>query len=841
MHEKLKKKINQIRYFVSEYIVKVNLIFGYKKIALSSIIISCLLAYLDSLDVVLKLLSVHSIVYFLVVITILFFLFLFIRFKRYGISKEVNLFDFVVNSFIFIGIICLFGSVILTSDLLLFRTPYWIYLIFIFICISMISLKIFIRNKHVTSAHIYSLVDLTQGKILNTNFYLSDKPLEKDLFGQDHVILQILNFTKTLIMKEPYTIALRGKWGTGKSSILNVVKEKLKDDKDIIVIDQFDPWQYNDEISMFKGLLKAITKKLGITSYFNLTKIDTFISNYYSLPKVGPFLRLLKCDFSDDSIIDIINDKLEKENKKLIIIMDNIDRATDDNILLIYKLISSIIKLNKTLYILAYDQKIIEQKLLHNNIDPSFIDKIVQTSIDIPIVSSYIMNQNFLVALSEIGKIYGIDELNKENSEFRLSKLNGFSTYRDIVIFLNDILFVLSKERNLNYIDYVILQYIKCKDFELYEFIRENPKLFVSCHDNELVCNHDRNDAQLLVDIFNVEKRKNLLDIVKEIFPDIEDRLKNKKIVYYKNKPYDLEYRIASGRYFDSYFSNDFSKIIDLEKDKKLRYVLENIKRGKDVSIDLPIIITNYRHEEQNVVFALLTNELRKNKNEHWTNVIKCLIDNSNFFERNTENRSTYFLNVDFVYKALCEISIKDFEQVKIHFNRINKINFIQNLLWKHTGTEEKRNEFVFEELKKIKEELVTKVIDENINIYASENYCPGNVKSFKNSLNVKEYLKNVLDPNNVLNFIKEFIYYAKSYDNKFTKYHYYIDVNECLSYVDYENLNSIIKLIDRTNIDQEERIILGIYDKTDFTKTEKVESPFHHDGYVSIYKIDLW
>lgn len=83
----------------------------------------------------------------------------------------------------------------------------------------------------------------------------SDKPIDKkeyDCLNRTEFSKQlakaILEYTRT----DNFTISLCGKWGSGKTSILNMVieeiaaisKNNMEDEKPIII--RFDPWNYSD-------------------------------------------------------------------------------------------------------------------------------------------------------------------------------------------------------------------------------------------------------------------------------------------------------------------------------------------------------------------------------------------------------------------------------------------------------------------------------------------------------------------------------------------------------------------------------------------------------------------
>ena len=63
---------------------------------------------------------------------------------------------------------------------------------------------------------------------------------------------------------ESLTIGLYGKWGSGKTSIINMSIEKLKEESEDTLIYNFEPWIYSDTQQLishfFKGFSKVINR-----------------------------------------------------------------------------------------------------------------------------------------------------------------------------------------------------------------------------------------------------------------------------------------------------------------------------------------------------------------------------------------------------------------------------------------------------------------------------------------------------------------------------------------------------------------------------------------------------
>lgn len=150
------------------------------------------------------------------------------------------------------------------------------------------------------------------------------------------------------------TIGLMGEWGSGKTSILNMTEDYLKDSKIIII--KFNPWlysSYNQLVQQFfdelirgftdsrDGDLKKLFKeyKLKINE-LNIVKNVAIAGASAINPNLGSFIeRTFKTDSEEKNLEKIkkkINGKLS--NRKVVCIIDDLDRLSRDEIAEMFKL-----------------------------------------------------------------------------------------------------------------------------------------------------------------------------------------------------------------------------------------------------------------------------------------------------------------------------------------------------------------------------------------------------------------------------------------------------------------------------------------------------------------------
>ncbi len=123
--------------------------------------------------------------------------------------------------------------------------------------------------------------------------FLSDKPLtadykQNDRFGHSGIAENLKQIVLTCPV--PFTIGLFGKWGTGKTTVLNILKDRLRTQKVPVVT--FDVWKHEGD-ALRRTFLKELVKQLktqGIPKDFTLSEqVDSSIGIKKTFEKLNIF------------------------------------------------------------------------------------------------------------------------------------------------------------------------------------------------------------------------------------------------------------------------------------------------------------------------------------------------------------------------------------------------------------------------------------------------------------------------------------------------------------------------------------------------------------------------
>lgn len=291
----------------------------------------------------------------------------------------------------------------------------------------------------------------------NSATSISDLPFngENDL-GTTPYINGLVDFIKDSAM--PITIALQGEWGSGKTSLMNTLRDNLcEKDKPFLGI-HINTWEYSmmssPEQTVYKILNHLIVELTKGIPFFR-KKFKRFLrgtGNFFyrggrealkAIPGAGialeamnvpSQLRLSKS--SDDSLAELkkalenaIEKRIEKINKKIkrankragkesqdnkirgvIIFVDDLDRLNPPLAVEILELLKNVFTVNKCIFILAIDYDVVVKGLepkFGKKTDEnerefrSFFDKIIQVPFLLPI-NSYEIRKYVLDSLEKV-------------------------------------------------------------------------------------------------------------------------------------------------------------------------------------------------------------------------------------------------------------------------------------------------------------------------------------------------------------------------------------------------------------------------------------------------------
>ena len=251
----------------------------------------------------------------------------------------------------------------------------------------------------------------------------TDSPAVQDSFNISKYIKGLVNFIKSC--NTPMTIAVQGDWGTGKTSIMTMIKNELRNSKNLNLV-WFNTWQFsqfnlgdklpltmlnklvnevsnNKESENFKYIKKAMVGVadaiLGHISGGAL-EVSSFLDNEENLFEAVERLK--------ESFQKLVNEKAGDEGR-VIIFIDDLDRIEPERAVELLEVLKIFLDCEKCIFVLAIDYSVVTRgvKVKYGNDfseskGKSFFDKIIQVPFKMP-VGSYDISLYVKKCFEDIG------------------------------------------------------------------------------------------------------------------------------------------------------------------------------------------------------------------------------------------------------------------------------------------------------------------------------------------------------------------------------------------------------------------------------------------------------
>ena len=645
---------------------------------------------------------------------------------------------------------------------------------------------------------------------------LSDKAAAYDLLDRKHIIESLFGTIAHYRPQSSFVVGLEGEWGSGKSTIINIVKRMLKEQgkstagQDYIIIDSFNPWLYSDNETFLLGMFDAILENSGINysvsrSRRTIAAISELLSKNDVTSCVGALLDMpRKLSDTVQDIKDDINRYLESSDKVIVFFIDDVDRTLPENVIFLFKILSVVLDLKKTIYVLSYDpvqlSKILSDGL---NVDPKFYGESCGS-------------KDYAASISHI--------------------CSSIANVREFKRFVNSALYMMiSQGKHLYKPDLLAIEYIKYSNNELYQKLYNNKRFLVS-HDKARDINHiaqgevkfKESRDKFFAEIGQDTKNTHYMDILRGLFPDTLDASghKNRDSEVAKNA------RICSASFFELYFTYASNEYITL-KNNVLNFV-SKISENIDIDTASHIFEDNikrlppYWQDIWIANFRLFTEDISRDKalfiaKMLFNSVYQISGDPGEWFS--SPRRKT----VVYLSELLLKIDEKSlYEFAALAVRSYSKLGVVWQLEGYLSDTDGKGT--VFKRIHQCLESMCRSVVGENskekLNLYADtyyhfHNIC-GLMSFYKDDPEtLRRYILDVAAEDNIYRILGDFVSYGIgggfSYFISFDIYNLLLDDSKGINLTP-----KLDKLLDeRPARTESEKLVLEIYKGREIVYTE--------------------
>ncbi|HHW2434105.1 P-loop NTPase fold protein [Klebsiella pneumoniae] len=412
--------------------------------------------------------------------------------------------------------------------------------------------------------------------------YFNDSPIERreeDLYGvtsfSEALAKSILN------IKDPIgtTIALNGAWGSGKSSTVNLIRAELSEAKDShLIVTEFKCWWYRGEEALALAFLQQLNSVLGEQFGDKTRKLVRKLGRgiLQAGPVIGPAIALTpvgwlsglvgglfdvaKRLFPDEEPLETVfrelSKVLEAENRRFLVIIDDMDRLSSEEALAIFRLIKSVGRLPNVMYLVVFDRQLAEQAIneKYPSEGPHFLEKIIQAGFELPMPVSTDLNNAVLASIDEICGTPSEDQIVRFMNVFYDVVAPYITSPRHVSRFQNAISVTwpaIAGEVNLA--DFVALEILRLYEPTLFSAIKGNKSLVCGTKTE----NNNNNDDRFSIFLNGIEEGRQ--DVAKTALQRLFPRLESIGYGGEWISEWSSERRVCVEAHFDTYFRLNLS------------------------------------------------------------------------------------------------------------------------------------------------------------------------------------------------------------------------------------------------------------------------------------------
>lgn len=466
------------------------------------------------------------------------------------------------------------------------------------------------------------------------DFEFTDKPSEVDILKISNHIDGLSKFLMRCDM--PMTVSIQGEWGTGKSSIMKQVMNKIKEDESHNILNiWFDTWQFSqfsfdDQLPII--LLNRLVSKIIEEGDFendgkdegnkimdnikaigrNVMNTGAFGVNSILKEKLGVNFNELNNHYkeNEEAIEEPSKDMYEEveefklkfkewidkaKNDRFIIYIDDLDRLVPEKAVELLEVLKIFLDVDKCVFVLAIDYDVVlrgvsakygfdmkdSKELVKGK---NFFDKIIQVPYTVPL-AEYDFEDFITNFLNDEDLIEYDESLDKSVDTYEKLLMNSVgknprSVKRILNTFkLNRLIKVLTKEESLILFTFMCMQNAYPLSYSYlinnHDTIENNIKNLVRKKINEKVLN-----ASELVDELEKTENKRFLTKVEDIVRNIDEETLEKVVNVSINTFISRQEKVSRLEEF-----NDLESLLKYyveDLGRKITYTIEDIQAIED-------------------------------------------------------------------------------------------------------------------------------------------------------------------------------------------------------------------------------------------------------------------
>ncbi len=268
---------------------------------------------------------------------------------------------------------------------------------------------------------------------------------------------------------------------------------------------------------------------------------------------------LIQQDETVEKLHAELSKALADQEKRFLIVIDDIDRLAPDEALLVFRLVKSVGRLPNVIYVLVFDrllaEAIVQEK--YPTEGPHYLEKIIQAGFDIPEPRPDDLRQELLDQIAEICGVPEADGMVRFMNVFYDVVAPEIRTPRDLIRLTNNLAVTWpAVGSDVDRADFIGLEVLRLLRPAIYRALRSNKRRLTTTTDALSRWTEEQRgqfDKSLLSGAVEAD-RERLRQALKRIFPPLDSVWGNVIYGEHSKAEWSRERRVCASDHFDSYF-----------------------------------------------------------------------------------------------------------------------------------------------------------------------------------------------------------------------------------------------------------------------------------------------
>lgn len=326
----------------------------------------------------------------------------------------------------------------------------------------------------------------------------SDRPLQnpsEDRLGYATFAESLAKGISKMLSTEGIVIAVYAPWGSGKTTLLNFVEHYLakSSEKERPVIMRFNPWWFSGQEDLtrkFFDQLQGVFASEKLAGKRVRDKLASFAGAISNVPieqvsgvakAAKTLLQMAEKDLP--GLKDELVRDLQKQDRKILVFIDDIDRLTKEETRELFRLIKAVADFPNIVYFLSFDKEVVAKALrrVQGSSGEAYLEKIVQVPFELPVPDKTALRQLFSEKVDPILFSEPCPKFDKHYyGNVFFEGIDFFiSTPRDVVRLTNTLKVTFPAVRTeVNPADFVAIEALRVFFSAVYDVVRKNPDSF---------------------------------------------------------------------------------------------------------------------------------------------------------------------------------------------------------------------------------------------------------------------------------------------------------------------------------------------------------------------------